>query len=424
MGAGRSQQKPKGGGKRGSTRLQQAVMQAGGNTNLLRGIVMQALGPDLESSAYALRYLHPMDETIHGGMRIPDEHSTYSSALEGRTQFTIAGPTPISGSSTWNCDMIVSAIPDVAYFYRTWIPGNPITMDWTPVPYAAFPYGNGHDSTATPPITGVTPTLVTQTTQYRAAFSGITCHLNAAGLNDAGMVYAGQFGAEYAHVSTGTPGVNVVTDTLALSAPVDENTLYQMCGAAIQQEAREGVYMPLMYNNPAQQFTQVGLGNAFGTTPGIPATQYGVLINGGNPITVPVGTGQSIAMLVSPQVNMTTGVILWRGLYNAATLQVKTRLGLECVPGPNSLWAPFTESSPPYQPATLAKCTMVRQRLPQAFPAHYNDLSSILDTIGGIIMGPVRGVADMLGGAGIPVISDIASTVGGGLGFIKDLFGM
>lgn len=412
----------------GRTRLAKALsgdlQRAGGNTNILRGIVMQALGRSMDSSVYALRYLHPMDEVIHGGTRICDEHTAYTAALEGRSQDTITAPSSLGDGGTWNMNMIVPSIPDIAFLYQTWDASTsaPAADSWTPVFYSSFLAG----SVLTDTTTATEPVLSANSTQYRGVYRGITCHLNAAGLNDAGMVYGGQYGGEYARGLIGADvSLTKVRDSYTASnVPITENQLYQMVGATVQQEAREGVYMPLMYNNPAQQFTSVAPPTISGDS-AAQAKQFTFFVNGASkPISGPPGGGRGPDGLFSAPINFTTGIIMWRGLYKAASIQVKTRIGIESVPGVDSPWSPFTEASPLYDPAVMTRTSIVRARLPLMFPAHYNDFSDILKTIGEVIMGPVRGIADTIGGMGIPVLSDIAGPIGGVLGGIKNLFNM
>jgi len=376
----------------------------GSGTNLLRNEILPSLGGlTKDSQIYALRYLHPMDEVLTGGVRIPDMTSDPSCALEGRSQWTIAAN---NTTTTYDVDIIIPPIPDIAFVYRTYVSGG-TPSTWIPVSYSSYPSGYASSSLSAGNSTvTVVPKLRANADQYRATFSGITCHLVAAAINNAGMVFAGQYGSKISE--SGATSESYVGGVYNLDVPLDPNTLYQKTPGMVQQPARLGIYMPLMYRDTVNLYTNAPMADVASTSN---AASGALTINWGQYVNVaPVPSGSYCSLYCAP-VNMNTGVILFRGLDPHASVQVKTRLGLEVVPLSGSPWTPFVESSPVYDPVVLARSCSVRQRLALAYPASYNDFSSILRAIAGVLRGPIKGMASMIRKVPIPFLSDIAGTI-------------
>lgn len=120
------------------------------------------------------------------------------------------------------------------------------------------------------------------------------------------------------------------------------------------------------------------------------------------------------------------GFMVFEGLASDATIQLKTKQGLEIVPTNATIAQAFTRSSPMLDREALDVVARVAQTAAGSYPANYNDLSKVLGSVAGAIKGvagPVAGIADFLSGAHIPVISDIAGVVGDVSKFISGIFG-
>jgi hypothetical protein len=109
-----------------------------------------------------------------------------------------------------------------------------------------------------------------------------------------------------------------------------------------------------------------------------------------------------------------TGLWVWEGLDSAASIQVKTKAGIEMTTTNATIAQAFTNLSPMLDQEALDVVARVAQRAAGSYPANYNDLSKILGSIWGAvkgIAGPVVGIADHLSGMGVPVLSDVSAVV-------------
>jgi len=117
---------------------------------------------------------------------------------------------------------------------------------------------------------------------------------------------------------------------------------------------------------------------------------------------------------VSAKGGFMTGLWVWEGLDSAASVQVKTKAGIEMTTTNATIAQAFTNLSPMLDQEALDVVARVAQRAAGSYPANYNDLSKILGSIWGAvkgIAGPVVGIADHLSGMGVPVLSDVSAVV-------------
>jgi len=87
---------------------------------------------------------------------------------------------------------------------------------------------------------------------------------------------------------------------------------------------------------------------------------------------------------------------------------------MELVPTSSTIMQAFTGPSPLLDSQALEVVSRVAQQSAGAYPASYNDLSSILGSVWSAVKGivkPIGEIANFAAGTKIPVISDIGSFV-------------
>lgn len=357
-----------------------------GHFNLLKNSV-PVMGSTPEGKQFAMRQLHPNDETARGGCKIPDEWSGESVAAELRYDTKIAAP---SGTdSTWDCIILSTPNPDIPLVYLTrksndtWkydeptaynVPGyvnaNSGSQQWFT---SSSKWSGLNDATTNRPNLGI----LAQST--RSVYKGITVHLIANSLTDQGMSYAVQYtdsGSIEPLNDTSTSEGGAASDGPAnpvlrsyTGIPSEVTQLFDKSAGTVALPAREGAYMSHRFSAPTHLFqgtTAFGEAVALGL-----GTIKAPTVLGSFPSSGPVEGSKR--WLFEPAGDLNFGVILFAGIDKAASLDVKVRAGLECVPKVGSPWTSFTGQSPTLDRSALDGVRMVGGKLAMSYPANYND---------------------------------------------------
>jgi len=376
------------------------------------------LATDTEyGKSYLSMYLHPMGESLRRGVHVPDESPTDSVALMGRWAVNILPPSGLTSGDTWNADLVVMAFPELGLAYRAYKSGT-TPGDFIGVPVTSFPTG----WVASDGQTKLDPQLAALTETFRSVFKGITVDLQAADLNNAGTVWAGQLASKPLYESGG------IVPSVGYTVPLDEDSLVQQIAGFYQAEAKNGVYLPLKYVDPRIPYStplEVGETKPADGEPAIPTYPAIALIEGGATTTellVRLSSDNTKYLTATGSDLMQTGVILFRGMYPGASLQARGKTGLEAVPNVGSSWSPFLESTAMFDPTALKTAARVAQVLPLAYPADYNSLGKIWNVIRSALQKVVPWVGTVgkiAGSLGVPLVSPI----GQGIGQAADLVG-
>lgn len=378
--------------------------------NVLRQKICSMLGSCSAASNWVIKSIHPMDhEPTPGDGRIPDQTTGNTVAPEGRLQATITPPTGLPDGATWDLDIWIPNCVDIPILYRFIQSGSVYPVGaWIILPVPSYRPG----SIASDGSSQVNSSLVTLADTYRVTYKGVTTHLIANSLNDSGVIYM----AQWADVPS-NPNASSVSSQIDLPGllynklPTSPDLLFQKTPRTITYEARKGGYMPMKYMQSVHEFQEsanvgylsykdpAGAIQYVGVTPGAVSTL--------NPYAGVTGTS-----------NFLSGMMLYRGLNSGASVQLTFRQRLEAIPTADQAWAPYSESSPLYDPVAMTRQIQISQRMADAYPADYNDLGKILKDVWGWI----RGAGKAVGGMKIPFVSDIANIAGGAVDAIEGLF--
>lgn len=413
------------------------------NNKMFKGTnVINMLGSMPEGKDWALRALHPCDDNMGGGVKVPDMNAINSAAMEYRALDSIGSP---SGSGNWDVRFLCLPLVDVPVVYATRRSGESWSY-WKPISVGDTSVAPGRVRLRATSLTdhGTVAyfgdegswrqtTLYDNATEFRSSFRGITFHLNANALSNQGMVTAGQFGGkpavdklEFALVGShfdGTintqegSGQTVTYYTSECMAnifkdiPTNGSQLVLKSPNALRENANIGVYMPLKFDDPVHDYQppvftpkvkqKEGGGSSGETNP----------IIGGGPIyildaesssdtavdegiegevvwdTLPSGSGadrDGYLLTSAGPVNHSVGMVIFEGIDNTATVNIKVRAGIEVVADVRSAWNPFMSVASKHDSAALAQVQNISRELAPAYPAEFNSLNMLLGAISAI----------------------------------------
>lgn len=359
--------------------------------------------------AWAIKALHPNGEEATGVLGIPDHVSLPVVTPEFRTNHVIPS-IGTEATKTDDLDILVLPFADLPILYRRYTSGSAENNygNWTPVWNATLNVATQYVSTAVvddatttgDPMRFTVPVKASDLNRVygygRVTHKGVTCHLDAPALTDQGRIIAGQvalpFKTEMGPLTAvgwqnaaGSPKVTkALADFYSLdSIPLEENCLVQTSPGAATWEARQGVYVPLRFRDPAHQFSPSGSAALLGmTTPGgtPEAVRFRETVKG------PTGTEGTTAIYPTPRMllNCQTGVVLMRGIAPTASVHLKVITGLESLVETCSAVSPYQRMSPSLDCEAINMVTRMGQELPQAYPASYNDfgfLGGLINTL-------------------------------------------
>lgn len=387
---------------------------------------------------FFMRALHPNDETRAGGVMIPDavtiDRAVSESRLYGQITSTILKDSQPDATS-WDCQILILPTIDNPIVYRIRKSGEP----WDTTAAAEKSYqrwrvvieknglapGDLQIANGSTPFAIISPPQVLlNSTQFRQAFRGFTCVLDAPATADQGMVTAGQWGnkPKFEPLSAGpSAGEGVVSPTLSHMVfddiPDELGDVIQHCPESGQWEARHGVYMPLRFEDPVHEFNG-GAEDEFATGgDSYQRTGHPILVyttNGPRDYTVNLivrENDQGHATSSAGAINQAMGCVYFSGLDMRANLNFHTRTGVELVPVAGSITASYARKNAIEDETAIKAVTAVSSKLPVVYYHKYNSLGMLLPLIGQ--------VANMV----LPTVAPwIARTVGRGAQWISDRF--
>lgn len=380
--------------------------------------------------AYVKRVCHPNDDTVSGGVMMPDDSGTERVPMELRQYQVLACPyTPTSAGGLENWDVMFCVLPhsDASICYRTkksvdntWSPWNLIAVD-----DALYP---GKITAGTPEASWANisvPSVRADYTGFRQICKGVTIEHNRPTLYDQGIVTSGQW-ASQSGVAVRVPpyfGVSPETDISTLDQvpcythegiPLDEGDIIRICSNAGQWEAKKGVYMPMRYRDPANQLTmEEDLIEVKDVNNQIKQQSVGAIIQlrdirSGNDTyldfravryspTNPTFDTKDLAA-TGALANQTMGVIHFKGISMLSSLVIKVRTCVEVVPKETNPLRTTVKAPPP---ADMTACTLVRtmqSKLPVSFEHKYNSMGMLLPLLGKVAGAVLPSVAPWLFG--------------------------
>lgn len=404
---------------------------------------MGLLGSTLAGQRWALKALHPNGEGVTASTGIPDHTHVPVTTPEYRINLVVSKPDGVGANDNWDMDLLFLGTPDLAFLYRTYKSGTtPSDGAWQASYYSASnirtnvyqALGWSDDGAAKRFEFNVRAgSSGVNYPKARGMYAGITITHDAPALADQGRIVAAQLPLaeppRQANVELQLTDKNwqyVDTRVVDLgSIPYTEDELFQTSPGAVVWEAREGVYVPLRFNEPVHNFANLIAGNVSGTTgKGTDVPTILAMLREKDQKLVSfrdesAPSPQQINYGTEGVFNFLSAVILFRGVSGYANLSIKARMGMEAQIERGSAVSPFQHASPGLDRAAIDAVTEVSQRSAMAYPASYNNTNGLVNVIRNVLSG-LGGVGRFVGGLGIPIVSDVGGTVGsvlGGLGF-------
>lgn len=370
----------------------------------------------VEAEEWAVRALSPCDERIQNGRQIPDGSTTASIVVTSRVITAITSP---DGEKPWNLLVATVPLPDVAFLYKAWRTMDVKPKDWTVARYTNLDAGSigistNNNTTPYPvePTIGSVQTgaLVKQARMVRTTMKGHTLSLNASSTTNQGMVLAAQYGDLMPKVSNARltlasedPVYDSVKESgsviLIENIPETTEHIFQIDPQAVRQSAREGVYLPLKFNNSKSPYTSVQTNNYWNETEG--TAKDNLPIQGPLPVMVRYRSANNERefnefLFTGPEdttthrkpclasigvMNTQCGVVYFEGLSGQASIDVKTVNALELTPSETSEWQGFLDEAPEGDLTIQEAVHSAQRKMPSAYPARYNFLGTLFNMV-------------------------------------------
>jgi hypothetical protein len=380
-----------------------------GTKNSIRTRLPRRLGATLEGSLWALRALHPCDDTQGGGLPVPDLSQTNSANCESRHLTTIGAPPDTTENLTWDLQILVLPFSDAVCAYRKRRSDQPKWQYWHLIDQSKGtikPGTNSFSEVLRPMNIGDLPTLVKDATAFRQSFKGLTIEPNMSSLTNQGMVTAGQWGmdvdvedfkSEFSDVG-GLPAGSI-KHAIVKGIPVTKTDILGACPNAGDWPAKHGIYMPMRFTQPThlyQEATGTELQDTSTTPPntqvsGLPILLYDVnSADVQNPLSYPAQliwdenasygpTGTYFTTAGS--INQNIGTCIFTGVNAVTTFDIKTRTGIEFVAVADATMAAFMSQAPLKDQVALDVVQATQTRLPVVYYSKYNSLGMLVPLI-------------------------------------------
>lgn len=423
---------------------------------------MLSLGSTQRGRHAAMKALHPASEL--GPAQWPDRNTANTVVIENRDIYAIPPPTGLGDNDTWNMNIYILPFPDCVALITRWKTGDsqPLIMEVVSTKVKV----TGQDDMWSTPYTMIYSTpwdsLGTYPGNYfqscRTTARSLTCELDASGLNNSGMLYAGQVGADIQAVplSAKTVYTNVMqqvyaglaklqqglplevafsqmtltgefdsyvdaTDSVesevddpdgepdsrsrAPGPPIDKQGLYTVYQDLPDTFQQLGQVDPKWYQSTASEGVYLPLKHTATADVDLEpcAQQYHLCPK------IPTDTSNRWGHHVMYSRSWQVGIVMFRNLTKPASINAKFITDIEATAQATSIMAKLAVPPPPCDEKALLACQEVMAATQSAFPASANALGTIVKNIG-----------KALGDAGIPIVSDLANTLtqsqlGGGL---------
>jgi len=363
---------------------------------------LAASGIPLEAREWLIKALHPVATVPDRA--VPDRSTAVVALPTYRESFVVGPARGIVG--LWDAIMIQCG-GDCNLVY--WATGPAGTDFGAPIPPLAGTYTSGvigvqqarwladvlgRQATSALPTPYAVQQLMPAPWRTRARCMSMTTYLTASALNNQGTVYAAQVPSRpvpggwraYPFSLVGQSGSSVVAGQFNFALPLDENTMQLVDPKCYVAPAVDGAYCvsrflgdtyPFtdpFFTNGAVGFDVGSLTQLFASTPALNSIEvcqlpvYPAFTSAYRPASGiyppswvpnaclnPTGVAPSLAPpMDSCFTNMTTSVVIWRGLSREATVTVRAVGGFEVVVQPDSPSRTFVGSPSPFQSSRFA----------------------------------------------------------------------
>lgn len=403
-------------------------------------------GVEPHASEWLMRALHPPADG--GPVAIPDESFRPSVKLTFRPVVTITAPAGLADGATWDLCVytppsdvtaaVWCAAPAGSDFSSTGgiageVLGRLDLQATTGKPVNAYDVDSGINNYQT----GLP---AADYWSFRTTNRSATMHLIASSIENSGTITAVQVDRDYVResgffVDSAGAGPEYVSATALASLPFTEEGMTLLVPGSYTAPAKEGVYIPHRLLGPSQPFCDAAIWrDRFSTVAqadGTAAIKFALanyVSSGGvqnrscsvvatlpvpcaalDPLTPAAGiravgwvtrayTSTGVPTDIG-QDRCASGVTIFRGLNQRASVQLRMYVGLEVIPNVTSPLRTFVE--PAAQPSQAAMQLYYRcaAKLGIAFPARYNLFGAMLPAIGALLNKIAPRVLPALGAA-------------------------
>lgn len=357
------------------------------------------LGKTMSGRAWLEKAIHPPGSAIGPVRGMPDNEAYPSTVLEYRNTQTISTPNP--ADPTWN--LLVLALPnaEVPYLFWRWSSSQPTpTLLTIPEEFDNPNYNfNNWDE---------------DVSRWRQLYGSITAELNAPALSDQGMVYCAQQRLELTEsvlreASTAGRSLRPAQCVIIEQLPTQPNVLQQISPGFYKQRAKEGCFTTLGLCQPTNLYAPgTDVATFFGDTASF-QTGAGIWSIGSRLESWEGAPTRRVQTGVSD--NWSASWVLFQGVSNAGTIELKDIHGYEMQASFGSSFALFVQPSAPPDPDAVDAYYALRHGMQDGYPASYNLFGSLLAGLGSLVPKIVSWLAPV-GRAALPALGQAVSNLG------------
>lgn len=352
--------------------------------------------------AWVEKAIHPPGMPLSRICGMPDNEAFPSTVVEMRNTNTVVAPTMVSTDTTWNCLLLTLPGPEAPVLVWKWSATavSPTADMAVGANRPVILYNTNYNFTS----------WALDVSRWRMLYGSLTVELNAPEILNQGMVYCAQ-----QRMEIGLNGIeNAQNNTIGLTAqqvllsqlPTNPSLLAQISPGFYKQLAREGVFtvqglaQPTnLYQAGAEVFATIG--TAANHTPA--TGTYGCAPIGNRAVT----WGSPYSCCAGVSTNWSSSWVLFTGISQSATLELKSIHGYEMQAGVGSSFQLFVEPSAEPDSLAVDAYYSIRHGMADGYPAKFNFLGSLLS----FIPAAISKIASWLA----PAAPLIGQTIGQGL---------
>jgi len=359
-------------------------------------LIEELIGRGGASGAWAFKALDPCAEQEEGGLQIPDRTATATAPLEGRSDITITAPAATPADGNWDCMILSVPFPEAPIWVFTKDVNAALGSWGTPTiyPLPSIKYGRLSGSATL----DFAPLLGQYTDGFRTTYKGFSVIHDSSDLHNEGRVYAGQIRAipsseieDVTELSSGVKSEN--TRWIMGKIPQDQAALLSACGEMVRGKARDGIYVPVRFNQPKHDFSPCTWAPLPTSTVSqqffryLQRIRYELVNSDGTVASASPLFAGTLAqeVLVSGIDNTQLGVAMFMGIHKTSNLDIKVRMGLESQVGPGSPWTDFAKPTPLPDETALTDVAIIADELNVAYPERFNSLGMLIPLIGSAV---------------------------------------
>lgn len=352
-----------------------------------RGFNMETLRPYASTKDgldFLQCYLHPPSRNVVSCAGIPDRDSMSSASIGWELQNTVGPPASAVGVAAWNC--LIITLPSMKYLQYV--------LKW---PIGSAPKGPDSEQSVQMndrldwSVAGMSGLM----SRFRPISRSSTVELNAAALSNQGMAYGCQLRPDRSQYDAAAPNLGTPVQRIEIGTlPTQGGDITFASAKSYTGKAEKGMYIPNSYTQPTVVYVPILGVSAETNNPAGFITELRYSFEGTN-YNIRLGTIDGGAAIDPSLDVMSVGAMLFLGISQTASLEIKTILGYEVIPSSRSAWLVSQTEGAEVDDMAVTNAYRIRQGMPDVFPADANFWGMLAGLASKFLPGIIGGLGNM-----------------------------